>query len=844
MAVAMSELISKALSACATTYPQKAKKPPSRGNTPDHIIHDLIQQKSRLLNSLKKASKTTTANTWRKVQLIQKKIQGHAHRKWEETHTEWWEAIGDLDDEADAGDFWEIANRFKAKQAHDFPTIIKDEKGTLYNEPNTILDHTKNYYIEISLNDDEPAKTFYASRGMQEKDVAALAKTTENKYREMMNELKTTSPPKGPCTRPITRKEFRRAISKLKTGKATGLDNIPSEALKHLPEEIMEDLLCLYNLMWETSTTPKTWNIAVTILLHKKDDRMLIKNYRPITLLTALFKTWESILEQRVRTIIEGVHPPDAQMGSRKKNSSAFTIMTKLSLMRQAKANDTPFITLQIDMNKAYNRVNHQVLWLDLYELGIRGHLLKSIMSTYKTARETIRIGCWDTDHFTLPNGLRQGSVLSPVLYILYTIKLIKKLQATNTGIKAAPDLKIPCLMFVDDLATLALTLKETLSQYLAIQAFALTHRCIINTKKSGASTSGDLASLSNGLAKAGLHLRTTAAYVHLGAMHEPGKKRNHIHASPAVMHRLSKARAMLAEMRARGLGNKKLHHHTTLPIIKKRILSTASFGLSSLDMTAADICALQKISADAIRLALQWTDDGLEKDEWVILEANIPSPIATTLVTDIATWVRAKKGRLNPLTAKVLAEDDELHAHVIRTCRKWNTPLTTLFSLPNDKLHKALMRQQMGAPRMSPGPNEETKQCSKQDLGLHLGSTAMDRLGLEQTWVAPLMKFRSILRHGHRLERTQCKLCGMGAKHDPAHVITECAFSLTSEMRALRITTLSPSNAKYLTELSTCHLTGIMGGQAPPMLSRFDTKAVCMAALAIFNTSPLYHPV
>ena len=127
MAVAMSELISKALSACATTYPQKAKKPPSRGNTPDHIIHDLIQQKSRLLNSLKKASKTTTAITWRKVQLIQKKIQGHTHRKWEETHTEWWEAIGDLDDEADAGDFWEIANRFKAKQTHDFPTILSSK---------------------------------------------------------------------------------------------------------------------------------------------------------------------------------------------------------------------------------------------------------------------------------------------------------------------------------------------------------------------------------------------------------------------------------------------------------------------------------------------------------------------------------------------------------------------------------------------------------------------------------------------------------------------------------------------------------------------------------------------
>jgi hypothetical protein len=173
----LSELISKALSACATTYPKKTKRPPSRGNAPGHIIHNLIQQKNQLLSSLKTASKTTTARTWRRVQLIQKQIQSHAHSKWEESQSEWWEAIGELDDEADAGDFWEIANRFKAKQSHDFPTIIKDENGKLYNEPRTIIDHIKNYYIEISLNDDEPAKTFYESRGMQPQDVETLQKT-------------------------------------------------------------------------------------------------------------------------------------------------------------------------------------------------------------------------------------------------------------------------------------------------------------------------------------------------------------------------------------------------------------------------------------------------------------------------------------------------------------------------------------------------------------------------------------------------------------------------------------------------------------------------------------------
>ena len=165
-----------------------------------------------------------------------------------------------------------------SRQSHDFPTIIKNENGTLYNEPSTIIDQIKNYYIETSLNDDEPAKAFYESRGMQPQDIVeTLAKTTENEFRKMMRELKPTNPPEGSCSSPITMKALKRAITKLKTGKATGLDNIPSEALKHLPKMVMEALLSLYNLMWDTATTPEAWNIAVTILLHKKDDRMLIK---------------------------------------------------------------------------------------------------------------------------------------------------------------------------------------------------------------------------------------------------------------------------------------------------------------------------------------------------------------------------------------------------------------------------------------------------------------------------------------------------------------------------------------------------------------------------------------
>ena len=157
-------------------------------------------------------------------------------------------------------------------------------------------------------------------------------------------------------------------------------------------------------------------------------------------------------------------------------------------------------------------------------------------MSTYESARESIKIGKWTSDPFTLPNGLRQGSVLSPVLYILYTVKLIRPLQNTGTGIQITDQLKLPCLMFVDDLATLALLLEHTVAQFIAVQSYALTHRCIINTSKSSVATTEDQKELETALTEMGMLIKTTDTYVHLGAKHKLSHIRTHLHPSPAVL--------------------------------------------------------------------------------------------------------------------------------------------------------------------------------------------------------------------------------------------------------------------------------------------------------------------
>ena len=116
-------------------------------------------------------------------------------------------------------------------------------------------------------------------------------------------------------------------------------------------------------------------------------------NYRPITLLTTFFKIWERILNTRLTTILEmtdGISP--LQSGSRRKYSAPWTILARSAIIKQTRATDKDIYVLNIDLNKAYNRVNREKLWTILWNKGIKGKLIKAIISTYSHCSETIMI--------------------------------------------------------------------------------------------------------------------------------------------------------------------------------------------------------------------------------------------------------------------------------------------------------------------------------------------------------------------------------------------------------------------------------------------------------------------
>ena len=779
---------------------------------------------------MKHATELEAKVKWREVHYIQKQIQSHASRTWTTTHAPWWKKLGEMDDDANASEFWQLADNLKYNANNLFPSIMEDEDGATYRTKLDIMTHIEKYYTDISDNNDKQAQEFYKSRGMSDGEIASIASEAKQKARTAFSQNEQREEEEGPCDDDITWDEFCKALDRLKNGRTTGRDNIPSEALKHLPDVMKEALLHLLNMMWRKSITPAQWNTAITKLLYKKGGRLLIKNYRPITLLTSIFKLWEAILETRTRTVIEGQHPSDLQMGSRKQNSAAYTIMAKKCLVRLAKLTGQTFTTLQIDMKKAYNRVCRDMLWADLYEYGVRGRLLKAIVSTYTSAKETIRIGGMTSATFTLPNGLRQGSVLSPVLYILYTIKLIRALEKTNTGLQRPEGGKIPCLMFVDDLATFTKNMNEVIKQLNAINKYAVSHKGVVNMFKSAVSTTGDKNTLTEAMNASGVSLKVVEDYVHLGAKYKLNIKRTHLSMSPDVGHRLSKGRAMLSEMTARGLGQTELKQKATLHIIDKRVVSTVTYGISSLETTATDKMVLNKLLADGVRLACQWDSGETEHTDWIILESNLIPPTVVTQMNDVTAWIRAAKGKMNPVIKQLFENDDKLQAHIIKTCSGWHLTIPMLMTVKDKELYKTMRNAYTRHIRMRDMPNELELPCSKHELGIHLHGTALVRTGVQQEYSGTLLELRSILRHSSRIESNVCVYCNGQETHTPIHVISRCSFPPTKRKRQKLIAMIPTNIGYYLTNASTPQLAGVLGGPLPDDLTLDERKQACVS--------------
>ena len=232
-------------------------------------------------------------------------------------------------------------------------------------------------------------------------------------------------------------------------------------------------------------TVPELWNKGNITLLHKGGVHNLLDNYRGITIMSAMGKLYSSILRNRIEKVVEENNIlGEIQNGFRKSRSTLDNLLILRSVVEKSKSKQKDCFLSFVDLRKAYDRVWREGLWSSLKTLGFGGKTLAMLKSLYVNTQQRVCTKLGNTGWFSSDIGLKQGCVLSPILFALYLRSTGEKLFSSGVGIKFL-NTTIPALFFADDMILMA-EKREALNKLLRVLGGMLSKTKLeINCKKS-----------------------------------------------------------------------------------------------------------------------------------------------------------------------------------------------------------------------------------------------------------------------------------------------------------------------------------------------------------------------
>ncbi|KAK3536514.1 hypothetical protein QTP86_013837 [Hemibagrus guttatus] len=250
----------------------------------------------------------------------------------------------------------------------------------------------------------------------------------------------------------IRKDEVRKALKRMKSGKAVGPDNILVEVWKCLGEAAVEFLTSLFNKVLESGKMPEEWRRSVLVPIFKnKGDVQSCSNYRVIKLMSHTMKLWERVVEARLRKVVEIC---EQQYGFMPRKSTTDAIFALRILMKER------------DLEKAYDRVPREELWYCMRKSGVAEKYVRVVQDMYERSRTVVRCAVGQTEEFKVVVGLHQGSALSPFLFAIVMDQLSEEVRQES-----------PCTMMFADGIVICSESREQVEENLERWRFALERR-------------------------------------------------------------------------------------------------------------------------------------------------------------------------------------------------------------------------------------------------------------------------------------------------------------------------------------------------------------------------------
>lgn len=476
------------------------------------------------------------------------------------------------------------------QQKHDSFNLHKKikEAAGLYKHKNTgfLTDNQGNIVLEIEHKRDIWIK--YVEKTFE--DIRSNTGITTN-----------TNCESGP---PFTVEEVKYAIKSTKDGKAVGPDNFHSEFLKLMDYDGIKWLTNIFNSIYDTGVVPQEWLVSTFINLPKKPNARKCEDYRIISLMSHLLKTFLKVIHKRIYTKCEE-QLTRTQFGFRDALGTREALFAVQVLFQRCRDVNCDIYVCFIDYQKAFDRVKHDKLMTLMQEIGIDNKDLRIIRNIYYNQTAKIKIEDQLTDKIAIERGVRQGCILSPLLFNIYSEWVFKEaLDGCAKGILINGEW-LNNIRYADDTIVFADNLNDLQILTNRITEVSNRYGLALNIKKTKFMTISKKPILNAQLTINQQNIERVEQYTYLGT--NLNSQWDH---STEIKQRIIKAKAAFVRMRTI-FNSRDISLKTKCRLLNCYIFTVLLYGMEAWTLTVASMNRLEAFEMWCYRriLRISWVD-------------------------------------------------------------------------------------------------------------------------------------------------------------------------------------------------------------------------------------------
>ena len=366
--------------------------------------------------------------------------------------------------------FWREIQQLGPKSTSNIPMAVYNEDGSVNYRGKDVLAKWKTEFQKLYNSEAEPGTfddAFY-TYSVHEKD------RLEKEYVALDSDFNAD----------ITVDEVMKVTGKAKSRKAVDLDNIPNEVLKN--DVSIQFLHKLFHKIFNTSIIPTQWKLAIIKPIPKGSsiDPKVPMQYRGISLLSMVYQLYTAVLNDSLLRFSERNIYCDEQNGFRPNRSCTDHIYILSSILRHRINQNLSTYACFIDAEKAFNRVDRNLMLYKLFRYGINGNLYNNLTNIYCDSKSCVNVNGLLTSWFDIEYGVCQGDTLLPTLSGLYINDLIEDVKGLDPGIPTGT-CKVSILVCADDVVILTENEKDLQKMLDVISEWGRKWRIKFNNQKS-----------------------------------------------------------------------------------------------------------------------------------------------------------------------------------------------------------------------------------------------------------------------------------------------------------------------------------------------------------------------